>query len=675
MKELFTAKSAYDRIAEDPIFSQALKLYARHLLENGFEKRGDLKPELTASLLESGICVMEKGLFQIKNHAALAIALYKEYLTDNSINNGETLSGYLECYSKIVEVIKPLSGSRGFEELRSWVLAVAILHSARAGHISFISYLDALEKQYSESKKNRSDILEFANAFGRVLPELGVMPTKLLFDNIVKLLELTETKADISTLQHLLLSGIRRMASEDTEAALNLFYYSCNTGGPMAMRVVSTLTAGLYDLNGKTFYTTVMQPLLGDNEVAEAILVGLSIVTHPAYAEAVLFFAVYDEQKDNAVYARALVRMLYALLRNGTHYEESEWVKNECFLRMERVISEKDAVTAKTILNDLAFVEGHTDWKTRLLLMTIAQSYFTVKEFMSLIVQVYWYLHDVGSLNVVLTAIADKEPFTDIGQHLESILDEFDKKELDAVVIDLVTSNRAGRRALGNSLFGANRLRKKYLFDMDILSLPPLTQYKLWVGLCQNIGQPEHYLAALLPLLNSSSETVRESFTLKLEELAEDYAGHITEILEENLHMHNRPDIIERIKRYIEIYYSTNADLKRNVAELDPRATQSNMIKIFDKLHGRTFSRSIDRGAKKNSLLSLLGKTLMMGKGGGWKDSDGEIKKMGHIRTGMVLPRSFFIYPNEYNIMCGVEQRIDRNEEDFDLIVNLIANE
>ncbi|MNR12724.1 hypothetical protein D3C85_1290950 [compost metagenome] len=88
-------------------------------------------------------------------------------------------------------------------------------------------------------------------------------------------------------------------------------------------------------------------------------------------------------------------------------------------------------------------------------------------------------------------------------------------------------------------------------------------------------------------------------------------------------------------------------------------------------------STSINKGARENSIMSVLGvNTVKLSKGGGWKfeDKDG-ISQLAKIETSMSLPRSYFINPNDFEMEIGLESKMDWGDFDFKIIKNFINNE
>ncbi|GAL77269.1 hypothetical protein JCM19274_4982 [Algibacter lectus] len=173
-------------------------------------------------------------------------------------------------------------------------------------------------------------------------------------------------------------------------------------------------------------------------------------------------------------------------------------------------------------------------------------------------------MKEFESFKKVVLCIIENKPFENFIKSFQSYLSSVDKIELDKFTIELLTDNQASKRNIGIDIFNHLSSHSPYQFEYSILDLSHILQYKLWVSLTQDFHEPKNRLVALLPLLDSNSELIKESFICKLEEISEDYGGHINKVLEENLNKDN-PNynlIIVRIKKFIEDYYSKNIDIK-----------------------------------------------------------------------------------------------------------------
>jgi hypothetical protein len=249
-------------------------------------------------------------------------------------------------------------------------------------------------------------------------------------------------------------------------------------------------------------------------------------------------------------------------------------------------------------------------------------------------------------------------------------------------MIELLTDNQASKRSVGIQIFNELSSYKPYQLKFNILELSSILQYKLWVSLTQDFHEPQNRLVALLPLLNSNSEFIKESFICKLEEISEDYGGHVTNVLESNLNLSNKIhlSIIERVKNYINDYYLKNIDIKDAIWELNPKKTSKKSLRYFEMLFSKRMSETIDKGAKDNSLFSIMtnngSNTIQLSKGGGFKiGNKKEVSQLGKISSSFTLPRSYFVNPNKYEIEIEMLMKQDWSNKEYINIINLLENE
>jgi hypothetical protein len=232
---------------------------------------------------------------------------------------------------------------------------------------------------------------------------------------------------------------------------------------------------------------------------------------------------------------------------------------------------------------------------------------------------------------------------------------------------------------MGLDLFNKLSTSSPYIFSIDILSLLPITQYRLWVSLTQDFKEPKYYIPSILSLIDSKSDLVKESFLCKLEEHSEDYGGHIIEVLEMHLDKQNTKhiEVLERIRQYMVDFYSTYINLKGPIKEFNPYYTDNKAVRLFNELHFKKMSDTIHKGAEKNSFLSVLGAdTVQLSKGGGFRfGNKGEISKLGSFASSFSLPRSYFINHNKFELEQGFEMRRDWTNEEFETIQNIIDDE
>lgn len=439
--------------------------------------------------------------------------------------------------------------------------------------------------------------------------------------------------------------------------------------------LITTIVTGLYENKGINFYNTHLKDLVEKEYKQNPIFFGLSNISEITETECKLFIELIKKYNKKDSLIISILSLVFSILKsNNTKYHDF------CFKELASAIENEK--TAYYILSNLDRLNNYNKEKTEIVIKLINQDYFSIEKYINPISNVFWHLKEFDSFKNVVISIIEKKPFEKFIKSFDSYFHSVDKIELDKFTIDLLTNNQASKRTIGIEMFNQLSNYNPYRFTFNILELPYISQYKLWMSLTQDFHEPKNRLIALLPLIDSKSELIKESFICKLEEISEDYGGHVTKVLEDNLNKDN-PNynlIIVRIKKYIEDYYGKNIDIKNSVSELNPYYTHHKSIRRFDKLFSKKMSESVDKGAKENSLFSILtnngSNTIQLSKGGGFRiGNKKEISQLGKIGTSFTMPRSYFINPNKYELEKGFLMQQNWTDEEFSDINTLLDNE
>ncbi|WP_233899227.1 hypothetical protein [Tenacibaculum piscium] len=523
----------------------------------------------------------------------------------------------------------------------------------------------------SLDKDNKSDrISDFTNAYSCLLPSLNLTST-VIFDNALIQTELTKSDAHYNVDLTAVLNGIKNKCKADYDIGLELLNKSLSVTEDKE-NLISYIVSGLYENKNIEFYDSVLNDLIQKEHKLNAIFFGLSNISKIEINECELFIKLINNNNKKNLLIISVLSLVFSILKsNNTKYHAF------CFEELKLAIENEKA--AYYILNNLNIVNNYNKEKTEILIKLINQNYFSIEKYINPISNVFWHLKEFDSFKNVVLKIIEQKPFEKFIKSFESYFHSVDKIELDKFTIDLLTSNLASKRTTGIEIFNQLSNYNAYRFTFNILELPYISQYKLWMSLTQDFHEPKNRLIALLPLIGSKSELIKESFLCKLEEISEDYGGHVSKVLEDNLNKDN-PNynlVTKRIKNYIEDYYGKNIDIKNSVSELNPYHTHYKHIKLFDELFSKKMSKSVDKGARENSLLSILGtNTVQLSKGGGWRfGANKEISQLGKVGTSFTMPRSYFVNPNKYELEIGFIVSQDWTDEDFVEIKNCLENE
>jgi hypothetical protein len=430
--------------------------------------------------------------------------------------------------------------------------------------------------------------------------------------------------------------------------------------------------SGLYENKKIEFYNSILNDLIQKEHKLNAIFFGLSNISKIEIKECELFIKLINNNKKNELLIISVLSLVFSILKsNNTKYHDF------CIKELSSAIENES--TADYILSNLNLLNNYNKEKTEIIIKLINQDYFSIDKFINSISNVFWHLKEFDSFKNVVLRIIDKKPFEKFIKNFKSYLNSADKIELDKFTIELLTDNKANKRNIGVDIFKQLSRYHPYKFAFNILELHHILQYKLWMSLTQDFHEPKDRLIALLPLIDSKSELIKESFLCKLEEISEDYGGHVSKVLEDNLNKDNLSYnlVIERIKKNIDNYYAKNIDIKKSISELNPYHAHYKYIKKFNEMFSKNMRKSVDKGARENSTLSILGvNTVHLSKGGGWRfGANKKISQLGKVGASFTMPRSYFINPNKYEFEIEFIVSQDWTDEEFVEINNYLENE
>lgn len=162
--------------------------------------------------------------------------------------------------------------------------------------------------------------------------------------------------------------------------------------------------------------------------------------------------------------------------------------------------------------------------------------------------------------------------------------------------------------------------------------LPEEFQCLFVISMLQDYGNPETRLPKLLPLIDSKSERVRNILMGQLGPYLDDYMGHVINAL-------NRLKLESKYVDVIKQYYERRADAlekRRSMKELSPRYSHMSEFQEtmrLQKVHMQEQMREAEKGHK--SFLKDIAKNVVLARGGGWRDENGVVHHLAHIKFSM----------------------------------------
>lgn len=620
-------------------------------------------------LIQNNFLEVKNDNYCIINIPAIAYLLIEQYKILYNFVQCENFSDTTIFLKKIKDDFNSNGRVYDYRSLEKSLWELLIIESNQSFKSNFANYLLTLTNE-----ENTEDIFLFIEAYSNSLKDLDISE-EVIYNNSITLLEFAKSDATYNLPLGNILNGIKQKCSIDYSFGFNLFNTAIDKD-VVNDNILSAIVNGLYELKGVEYYDQYLVNLIEDQKFQKGIFAGLSNLTLINEIDAQLFIALFDKFEGKDELINSLIQIIFTIIK-ANDLKNKESCLKECFIRLHKCL--KKEITVYLILHNISFIENHQIEKVDLIVDIIEQDYFTIAKHLKPIEQVFWYIKDIQSLRLVLIKIASQKPYESVVNYFGSAFTDIEKRELDKLLIELLTDNEASRRFIGVDIFNHHSSHTSFKFDIDILEQDPIIQYKLWVALSQDFKEPKYFIPALLPLLNSKSEIVKESFICKLEEYSEDYGGHIIEILENNLSKDSpiNLEIIDRINTYLDDFCAININIKKHIKELNPSYTNSKIFNYHNELFYKKMSRTIHDGAEKNSLLGVLGvNTVQLSKGGGWKSGNKkEISKLGTVGSSFSLPRSYFINPNKFEIERSHEMKSNWSDLEFKEIEDFIKNE
>jgi len=616
-------------------------------------------------LFENNILKLEKDKISISDYHSISTHFLKKYKEKLDFKISDEFNTNADFIKNVKEDFTNNGYVPDYHILEKEIWKSIIKESNSESKCSFNEYLKSIDLE-----NKPEEVFSFVDSYSNVLPELDLVDS-VIFENLLILTEITKSDADYNLNLGNVLNGIKSKCKADYDLGLELLNKSFTLNEDKE-NIISAIVSGLYENKKIEFYDSILDDLIQKDDKLNPIFFGLSNVSEIEENECKLFINLINNYNKKDLLIISILSLAFSILKSSnTKYHKF------CIKELESAIENEK--TGYYILNNLNQLNNFNQEKTEIVVKLINQDYFSIKKYINPISNVFWHLKEFESFKKVVLSIIENKPFEKFIKNFQSYFHSVDKTELDKLTIELLTDNQASKRNIGIDIFNQLSSYNPYQFTFNILELSHILQYKLWVSLTQDFHEPKNRLIALLPLIDSKSKLIKESFLCKLEEISEDYGGHVTKVLEENLNKDN-PNytlVTERIKKYIENYYGKNIDIKNSISELNPYHTHYKHIKHFDELFSKNMSKTVDKGARENSLLSILGtNTVQLSKGGGWRfGAKKEISQLGTVGASFTMPRSYFINPNKFELEKGYIIRQDWTDEEFLEIKTFLENE
>lgn len=530
---------------------------------------------------------------------------------------------------------------------------------------NFTNYLSSVDL-----KKKPKGIYNFIEGYSAVMPDLKLTATEI-FENAIILADITKSDAEYNFDLGNVLNSIRKKCCSDYETGLILLEKFLVLEGEKE-NIISAAVAGLYDSQNINFYKSVLEKLIETDVKRNPIFFGLSKISKIENSDCDLFINIFTKYWNIDSLEITLLSLIFSIVK-------SENVKYLDFCFQAMISGSENEKNVYFILSNLGSMKTYSEQKTNVIVKLISQDYFSIEKYLHRIGHLLWDLDDLNCFSNILLSIIKAKPFERCAKNFKTLLIRIERIALDELIIGLLTNYSASKRFIGRDIFQEMSTHQPYKFSLDIVKLPTLSQYKLLVSLTQDFYHPKDSITSLLPLLYSKSPFVKGRFLRKLEQISEDYGGHVIDIFKNNLDL-SIPvykEVVDRITHYIEDFYQTHTGLKNSILEFNPYNTHYKSIRNFNDLFHKNFNKSLDLEAKEDSLFSILGaESVQLAKGGGFRmGAQKEISQLNSFGSSFTMPRSYFINPNKYDLEKGLLLRQDWVDENFTEIKKILNNE
>ena len=241
------------------------------------------------------------------------------------------------------------------------------------------------------------------------------------------------------------------------------------------------------------------------------------------------------------------------------------------------------------------------------------------------------HLKDSNSLINIFITIAESLTPMDI-LTMKGCLSSFQKNSDDFLkfALSFIIHPKGIYRVVGRRLWDDYHLEfSEFNPQKDLDEIP---QCLFIISMLQDYGNPETRLPKLLPLIESDSTRVRNVIMNRLVPYLDDYMGHVIKVFDK-LNINNEHVI--KIRKY----YDKRADAiekRKSLKELSPK--YSYMVEYQEAINTqKTHWQQEMKEAEKNhkGFLDGLMKNVLLARGGGWMDDNGNVQHLGCIQISV----------------------------------------
>lgn len=310
-------------------------------------------------------------------------------------------------------------------------------------------------------------------------------------------------------------------------------------------------------------------------------------------------------------------------------------LQRQCESRLLDIIDNPTEDILNVAIDQLIYLDAVTDFVRNYIHHLTASEKFSIQHITLLDRSIAYRICDTGILIDIVRSLSRFKLCVDAGM-LESCIREVSRKENDEFiygVISLITDNNGMIRHLGRAIWDSSNLVNS---SFDVLSLPEELQFSFIVSMLQDSGNPHDRLKKILPLFDSQSKFVPQLLSRQLIPYINNYMGAVIEELDA-LTIKNSEEVA-KIKGY---YKDRCSFIDKRIAckELDPFYTQCKVLGEFkrsDQEHMKGIMKEADK--KGRSTLLDLFTSVLLAKGGGFRNEQGKVQELAHFSHSIPFP-------------------------------------
>ncbi len=621
----------------------SLCIKKRELTFNGDNIEFDIE-----TLANQGIITHNSKNYSVTDNYYFSYIFYQYYTKELKFTINENFNLSSKFIKGIEDIFIKNEYIKGSTSLIKNIWAITIYETNEKFGSSFLDYLNGLNKE-----SNSKEIYNFIDGYSKTLPSLKINSPEL-YDILIKLIECSESDADYNITLATIKNGIREKVRLNDSFGIDFYDYSINKDN-IQNDILSSVISGLYDRIGIAFFEEKVSILIDDEKYSNSIINGLSSVKDIGKDDAFVLLSVFDKfnnsNQDTLLY---IPRLLFSIIKSNI-ISDDDTINSKCFYHLANLISIDNPILINYILQVIRFIDGFSKDKTSLFIRLIEQPHIDFQIYLKQIDDAFYYINEFEYFEKIIMLVADNYSFNNSTSKLLSYsINEFNSKntiEFEKLVLKLLTNENPKHRRLGHDFF--NDIPQGAIkFKYNILNLSYINQYKLWVSICHDYQEPKHIIPCLLPLINSDSSIIAESFICKLEEFSENYREGLIEVLKNHLNLNNikEKEIYNRVVNYSIEFYERNILIKHDIKELNPYYSQNMLFKEFSENHSRVFNHEMHKETNDKGLFFNHCSTIVLAKGGGWKlENKDNLTKLGKFSTSFSLPRNYFIEPEIFD--------------------------